>query len=510
MNLKRAANSALSVTLIIFLSKMFGFVREIIGANYFGTGMEKAAYDSAYSLFYLPILLFSSCITSTVVPLYVHEKTNNSLKDANRFASNVTNLAGVLSLIVGIAMIVFAEPLVKLIYGGFAGEKLDMTVKLTQIMLTGLMFFVVAVVLTSILNARGQFMAAQLTGFPLSFCSILATMLFAGTHGVVAVAWSVVISGVLQIVIMLPFLRKDFTYSPRIQWKDPRVRRLIELAVPAMLAMAVSEINHMIDRSLASGLNGPDIPAMNYAFKLITFILGVIVVPITTMAFSKMSRMVSQKNSEGMIATLRESIEQASFMLLPICAICVVLAQDIIRAAYMRGEFGAESLAVTSGVFQYYVIGIIAFGLRDVFNRAFQAHQDNVTPLYVSIGTVITNVILNLILRKYMGVYGLALATSISATLGASVLFFLLRKKLGHINGKSMLEELLKIAVATVIGTIAAIALNHFLPAWTGPFMRFVRLFCAGGISVAVYLAACIVLRSRQMRSIWKVFLRGK
>ena len=207
---KRALNSTLAVTAVIFASKLFGFVREIIAAGYFGTSMEKGAYDSAYSLFYVPVLLFSSCFTSTIVPMYVDERTNHSIRTANRFASNVTNLAGMLSVIVSVLMIVLAEPLVRLVYAGFAGEQLALTVRLTRIMLIGLVFFVVAIVLSSVLNARGQFMAAQLTGFPLSLCSIAATVFFTG-GGVVAVAWSTVLSGILQILIMLPFLRGDST-----------------------------------------------------------------------------------------------------------------------------------------------------------------------------------------------------------------------------------------------------------------------------------------------------------
>ena len=405
---KRALNSTLAVTAVIFASKLFGFVREIIAAGYFGTSMEKGAYDSAYSLFYVPVLLFSSCFTSTIVPMYVDERTNHSIRTANRFASNVANLAGMLSVIVSVLMIALAEPLVRAVYAGFEGEQLALTVRLTRIMLIGLVFFVVAIVLSSVLNARGQFMAAQLTGFPLSLCSIAATVFFTG-GGVVAVAWSTVLSGILQILIMLPFLRGDFHYSTDFSLHDRRIRRLVHLALPAILSMSVSELNHMVDRSLASGLNEADIPAMNYAFKLIMFLLGVIVVPIATVAFSRMSTQASKKDEAGLVQTLRTSMEQGAFLLLPIEAICIVLSQNIIRAAYMRGAFDAHSLLVTSGVFQYYAIGLVAFGLRDILVRAFQAMQDNLTPLRVSCASMATNIALNLILREFLGVYGLAL-----------------------------------------------------------------------------------------------------
>ena len=477
---KRALNSTLAVTAVIFASKLFGFVREIIAAGYFGTSMEKGAYDSAYSLFYVPVLLFSSCFTSTIVPMYVDERTNHSIRTANRFASNVTNLAGMLSVIVSVLMIVLAEPLVRLVYAGFEGEQLALTVRLTRIMLIGLAFFVVAIVLSSVLNARGQFMAAQLTGFPLSLCSIAATVFFTG-GGVVAVAWSTVLSGILQILIMLPFLRGDFHYSADFSLHDRRIRRLVHLALPAILSMSVSELNHMVDRSLASGLNEADIPAMNYAFKLIMFLLGVIVVPIATVAFSRMSVQASKKDEDGLLHTLRTSMEQGAFLLLPIGAICIVLAQNIIRAAYMRGAFDEHSLLVTSGVFQYYAIGLIAFGLRDILVRAFQAMQDNLTPLRVSCASMATNIALNLILREFLGVYGLALATSIAGFVSVVALYALLRKRLGgKLHSRAMLEEWMKIAIATAV---------------------------AG--AVLVYAIVCYALKVRQLREIWKVFRRG-
>ena len=155
------------------------------------SSMEKGAYDSAYS-FYVPLVLLFSCVLPLPLCRCMWTRTNHSIRTANRFASNVTNLAGMLSVIVSVLMIVLAEPLVRLVYAGFAGEQLALTVRLTRIMLIGLVFFVVAIVLSSVLNARGQFMAAQLTGFPLSLCSIAATVFFTG-GGVVAVAWSTVL-----------------------------------------------------------------------------------------------------------------------------------------------------------------------------------------------------------------------------------------------------------------------------------------------------------------------------
>ena len=161
-------------------------------------------------------------------------------------------------------------------------------------------------------------------------------------------------------------------------------------------------------------------------------------------------------------------------------------------------------------MFQYYAVGLIAFGLRDILVRAFQAMQDNLTPLRVSCASMATNIALNLILREFMGVYGLALATSIAGFVSVVALYALLRKRLGgKLHSRAMLEEWMKIAIATAAAVIVALALNHVLPAWEGPLMRFVRLGAAGIGAVLAYAIVCYALKVRQLREIWKVFRRG-
>ena len=153
------------VTVVIILSKMFGLMRDVITAGYFGTGVENDAYASAYTLFYFPVLLFNSCITATIVPLFVEEREKYSLSHSNHFATTALNLFILAALIISAVMYAFAEPIVNLIYR-FDAEGIALTVKLTRIMMLGLAFNVASIVISSLLNAMEKFMAAQLTGFP--------------------------------------------------------------------------------------------------------------------------------------------------------------------------------------------------------------------------------------------------------------------------------------------------------------------------------------------------------
>ena len=210
----------MSVTLIIFISKAGGFLREIIMTAYYGAGMEMDAYNMAYSLFYMPVLLFNSCITSTLVPLYVSLAQNKPRRRLDEFSSRVINLYGLMGIAVSVLMFIFARPLVRLTGQGFDPGKQDLTVQLLRLMLPALAFIVVSIILASILNARQKYMAAQLTGFPLTIALLIATIGFSDTAGIRALAVGVFVSGVLQAAILLPFLRKELRYKPSFNFAD--------------------------------------------------------------------------------------------------------------------------------------------------------------------------------------------------------------------------------------------------------------------------------------------------
>lgn len=482
------------VTMVIILSKLFGLARDVITAGFYGTGIENDAYASAYTLFYLPVLLFNSCITATIVPLYVEEREKHSLAHSNNFASNALNLFALAALLIAAVMFAFAEPIVKLIFQ-FDAAGIALTVRMTRIMLLGLVFNVMSIVFSSLLNAMERFMAAQLTGFPLSVAVILSVLLFADKLGIQAIAWGVFAASVLQVLILIPFLKGWFHYSPVINLKDERFRRLMVLAGPAILSMGISEVNHLIDRSLASGLSAGSISAMNYAYKLITFLLGILMVPLTTIMFSRMSKQAADGNKEGVLASLRHSILLISLVALPIVAIAMVLSTDVVKMIYMRGNFGMESVLLTGGVLVFYLIGVPSFGMRDFLNRTFHSVQDTKTPFLVSLLVVVLNVVLNLVLRRFMGANGLALATSISSYIGSITMFVLLRRHMGRLGLRRILPEFVKIVISTAVSAVVCLLMNSILPEAMGTLMVFLRLAAAAAASLVAYLAACVLLR---------------
>lgn len=490
------------VTVVIIVSKLFGFARDMITASYFGTGLENEAYVASYSLFYLPILLFSSCITSTLIPLYMGARERYGKRAAIRFGSNAMNLFGLAAIIVSVLMYVLAGALVRIVFPGFDAEKIALTSRLTRIMMISLTFNVISIVMSSLLNARERYVAAQLTGFPVSFAIIVAAVVFSGRYGIDAIAWGVVAAGILQVLIQIPFFAGWFHYTPHVDLNDPRFRRMLILAIPAVLSMAVSELNHMIDSFFASMIADRALSALNYGYRLITFVSGVLIVPITTVMFSKVSKLVIRKDRAGIVGLIKKSIETIALIVIPITAISIVMSDDIVRFAYARGAFGEESVRVTAGAFLFFVIGVLAFGLRDLLSRAFHSMQDTKTPFRVTLIGLGLNVLLDWILGSFMGINGLALATTLVGCVTVTVLFILYRRRMGRFGLRSTALDIGKILAAGALCVLAAFAINWLLPELYGTLNVFLRLAAVTIVSGLVYLFALLALGERQLMSL--------
>ena len=274
----------------------------------------------------------------------------------------------------------------------------------------------------------------------------------------------------------------------------PQSRKSRTILIVVVLSMAVSELNHMVDQWRASYGNPGDVSALSYGYKVITLLTGVIIVPLTTIMFSRMSRLVAENDRRGILQIVRRSTVTIAMVMTPIIAICAVGNQDVIKALYLSGEFDLQSAAVTAGVFLFYVIGVLGFGLRDLLNRTFHAMQDTRTTMYVSAGIVVANVILNSIFHALMGVRGLALATTISGTGGMLVLFYLLRRRLRRLGMKRIVPDMAKIFLASGLTALAAWGVGSLMPAAESRMFAILRMLAMGGAGLGVYLLAALAL----------------
>jgi len=500
------------ITFIIILSKIAGFAREMVMAAYFGQSVQSDAYVTAYGIISIFTILFGAAIASTFIPIYTKARLNDGEKQANIYASNILNLYILVAILTGVLGYLFAPQICGLIWQG-GQETLDLTIRLSRFMFPSLVFWAVTGVLVNLLNARKRFVPEQLVGFALSFCVILACVL---TRNIDGVAIATTIAAAMQVVILLPFLRGHFRWKRTLHVRDPKVGRTFFLAIPALISSAFDELNHQADRFFGSMLGAGAVSALSRSYTIVQAVVGVLIVPITTIMFSQLSQYAALKQMDKLKTSVRKTLEIVALMTLPIIIICIVTSRDIIGVFYERGAFTAADTLYTAPVFSMYILGIFAFGLRTFLSRVFYSMQLTRIPMMLGIIAVGINIALDIILKDIMGAPGLTLATAIASSCGAVMLLVVLRKKLGRMDLRKSLGQFIRILIAAAVCGVAVWLVYQGIGTAVngGQFHdQLIRFGVCGLCGLAVYMLAAFMLRvesAREFMAIVKNKLRRK
>lgn len=359
--------------------------------------------------------------------------------------------------------LLFTKPLVKIFASGFEGKTLELAVSFTRIGLVGIYFTALINIYSGFLRIKGNYAVPACVGFPMSILLIFFIILSSKTN-VLVLAIGSVIATASQLVLLMPYVhrtgyRYQFVFDP----KDEYIRKMIYIALPVMLGVSVDQLNVLVDRTMASSIAVGGISALNYANRLNGFVQGMFVTTISTVMYPMISKMAAQGNFDGLKSSVSEAINLINLLVVPVTFGAMIFAEPVVRLLFGRGAFDAVAISMTSGALFFYSIGMIGFGLREILSRAFYSMQDTMTPMRNSVLAVSVNIVLNIILSRYMDIKGLAFATSISAILCTGLLLISLRKKIGPFGMKDTVASFGKILLSSIGMGIGAYASYNFL-----------------------------------------------
>lgn len=442
--------------IITIVSKFVGFGRDIVLSYYYGATSITDAYLVSLTI---PSVIFSfigTAITTGYIPMFSKIESLEGTERGNRFNNNLINMLLLFCTALVVLGTVFSGPLVHLFASGFEGEVFHLATRFTRIGLLAIYFTGILSIFTGFLQIKGNFAIPALIGFPLNVIMILSIIISAKSN-VTILALGVVLASLSQVLLVLPFAYKNgYRYCWTIDFKDEHIRTMVYLALPLIIGVSVNHVNVLVDKTLASRIAEGGISALNYAYRLNGFLETVFVASITTALYPAMSKMVVEDNIDGLKKSVSEAISTINLLVIPATVGALLFAKPIVNLLFGRGMFDEKALALTSSAFLYYSVGMIGYGLRLVLMRVFYAMQDTKTPAINAAIGVGLNIVLNIILSKYMGIGGLALATSISAIIVVIMLFVNLRKKIGAMGIKTMSLSFIKIVVASLVMGIVA------------------------------------------------------
>jgi putative peptidoglycan lipid II flippase len=489
-------------------SRILGLVRDQVLAYYFGAGNAMDAFRVAFRVPNLVRDLFAEgAMSAAFVPTFTRLLTLHGRDRAWRLASSVINALLIVTAIVVVLAMVFADPIVRLFAAKFSAVpgKIELTVLLTRIMLPFLTMVAVAAALMGMLNSLGHFFVPALSPAMFNVASIAVAVLFIpladriGLEPIVIVAIGTLVGGLGQLIIQWPPLRREgFRYRAVLDVKDEGLHQVLMLMGPGTVGMAATQINILVNLTLATREGTGAVSWLDYAFRLMYLPIGLFGVSIAAAATPEVSRLVAEANFAKIRSTIAGAINLMMLLNIPAMVGLMVLARPIVAVIFERGRFTVDDTSATAAALQFYAIGLVGYSVVRIVSPTFYALRRSRIPVMVSAGSVAVNIGLNLMLVRVMGYRGLALGTSLSAIVNASAQLWLLRRELHGIDGPRIVSTLVRVVVAALVMGVVAWGSNLLLEGWLpGPaFVRqVVRLGAAIGVSLAALAAAAQLLR---------------
>jgi putative peptidoglycan lipid II flippase len=494
-------------------SRVLGVVREQVLAAYFGAGNAMDAFNVAFRIPNLVRDLFAEgAMSAAFVPTFTRRLTNEGRDSAWRLGNNVITALLVITAVLVVLGIVFAEPLVRLFAADYADVpgKLELTVLLTRIMLPFLTLVALAAAFMGMLNALHRFFIPALS--PAMFnvgtivCAVVLVPLMPrwGLPEISAVAIGAVVGGFLQTATQWPALaREGFRYRPRLDVNDEGLRRVLILMGPGTIGLAATQVNVFVNTVLATGAGTGAVSWLNYAFRLMYLPIGLFGVSIATAAVPAVSRHAAADDRVGIRRTVADALSLMLMLNVPATIGLIALSTPVIRVIFERRAFTADDTAATAAALQFYAIGLVGYSVVRIASPTFYALNESRTPVKVSIASVLVNAALNIALVRVMGYRGLALGTSIAALVNAATLLMLLRRRLDGLEERRVFASFVKITIASLAMGTAALIVDRYSASWLpgdALLPQLLRLAAAIGVAVAVLAAAAHLLHIDEFR----------
>ncbi|HHT9127223.1 MAG TPA: murein biosynthesis integral membrane protein MurJ [Candidatus Wujingus californicus] len=524
------------ISVCTFLSRILGLARDMICASIFGTGMVWDAFTVAFKIPNLFRRLFGEgALSAAFIPIFTEHIEKRGKAEAMVFVNVV---ATVLIIILG-GLVFLGEGSFFTIPKIFqVQEKWQLVFKLSIIMFPYVFFICLVAFMGAVLNTLHHFFMPAFAPVVMNVCWILGAVLslYAGNtleRMIYIVAVSVFMSGLVQVVIHIPTLRKNnLYYRPVSQFSNPALKLVLTRMGPVVFGLAVVQINVLIDSVIAVGFSTPQggpgyfhfagmaihypmkagaASVLYYSDRLIQFPLGVFGIAMATAVFPLFSTHAVREDWNNFSTTFNKAIKFMLFIGIPASVGLIMLREPIVDLLYRRNQFNAESAYRTSYTVLFYAIGIWAYCGLHVLIRAFYSVKDTITPVKIGAICVGLDFVLNLSLIWVLREGGLALSTAISAIVQIIILTIILQKRLRIKMGSEVVVSILKTVTASLAMVIACWFVLKMFPASDGGgslYFKGLRLFVPMTAAFAAFAVTSIVLKSEEFGHMVRLSLR--
>jgi len=464
MNLLKSTGTFGFYTII---SRLLGYLRDILIAIFLGTGLLADAFFVAFRIPNTFRRLFSEgTFNAAFVPSYASELVKGK-KLANKFANNIFNFLFLILLLITLIVQLFMPAFVSLIAPGFVGDidKMEIAITLTRITFPFLLFICLASFFAAILNSYNKFAAAS--GAPIILNIVLVlVLLFSSSLGdtlVYYLSYGVSLAGLLQLLFLYKFVRKHYSLSINFQIKiSKKVKIFFKKLLPSIFSSGVTQINILVGTIIAS-FQASAVSYLYYADRIYQINLAIAGIAIGVVVLPQLSKYVQSKKKDKIILIQNKALELSLFLSLPASIALILGSEQIISSLFGYGSFNKIAVLNSSLALYYFALGLPAFALIKVFSSFFFANHNTQTPFYISLISVLLNILISVYYFNEAGFIIIPIATTISSWFNGILLFIFLKNKNLFSFNKKFLIKFVKIVIASILmGFVFQFLLNFF------------------------------------------------
>lgn len=460
---KGIVGTTLVITILTLCFKALGFVKQAVVAYYFGTTFETDIYYVAFNFVGSLSSAFIRAITISLVSIYTHCLVQKGRVEASKLLSACLELLVPIVLVVLLLAYMLTPQIAGVLAPSYSPERSLILQSYLKICYPFFLFAVVTLVWTSMMDANKDFVVSRtesaITSITTILCCAILYNVLAVSSLVVAQYISYIIFGLLLLIRGRQYFKFGF-----VKFKDvPEIRTVLLTALPLFIGNSVSQVNKIVDNSLSTGLGAGNASALNNAVVLEDFVCVILVNNVVDVLYVNFSTYTTEGNFEKLIDTMRKAINTMICIMLPITIVTCMCSKEIVTIAYARGEFNANSVAMTSAALIGYAIGFTSSGVRDIILRGLYSFKNTKGPMITGFFAVGANIIFSIILSHFIGILGISIASSISLTVNFLINSQMLKKHIPDYKFTVHLPVLLKQipSVAFVIATVFVI--KHFV-----------------------------------------------
>lgn len=421
--------NSLTISTMTMLSRIFGLVRDIIIANLFGAGGVLDAFIVAFKIpNFFRRLFAEGAFSQTIMPILAEAKQQNKEQEV---INHISARLLIILLIITTIGVVLAPVFIFIFAWGFYFNDLDkfyLASNMLQITFPYLLLISLTAFFGSILNTHSKFAIPAFTPVLLNVAIIVCAIFLAPQldKPIIALAWGVLLGGVLQLLLQIPFLLKINRF-PRPTNKPHQVfKTLKNRMLPALFGVSIAQINLLIDTMIATTLVAGSVSWLYYANRLMELPLALIGVALSIVGIAKLSNLFAKNDEKGFNKSLDYSLRLGVIFGFPATIALIFLAKPLIITLFQYDAFSIIDAVNSANVLMAYGVGLIFFVLIKIMVSAFLARGDTTTPVKSGVVAMLSNIILNIILAHYYSFIGLAIATSIAAIINFLILLFYL------------------------------------------------------------------------------------